>query len=74
MEAIEESYICQGQEFAAIMDTLAGHPLAAKLFPGLSAEALHRHFQAYHDVDSFQADAMYRACQYLIQNTVSSFT
>ncbi len=56
------------------MDTLSRHPLAAKLFPGLSAEALHQHFQDYHDVDSFQADAMYRACQYLIQNTVSSFT
>lgn len=74
MESIEESYICQGQEFDAIMDTLAGHPLAAKLFPGLSEEALHQHFRAYRSVDSFQADAMYRACQYLLQNTVSTFT
>jgi len=74
MESNVEYQPCQGQEFKAIMATLAQHPLAAKLFPHLSAEALQQHFLAYDSIHSFQSDAMYRACQYLLQNTVATFT
>lgn len=74
MEPNDEYYSCQGQEFKAIMATLAEHPLAAKLFPSLSAEALKEHFLAYDGIRAFQSDAMFRASQYMMQQTISSFT
>ncbi|MBR1834583.1 MAG: 1-acyl-sn-glycerol-3-phosphate acyltransferase [Bacteroidales bacterium] len=56
------------------MAALADQPLAAKLFPDLSHEALKQRFLAYDGVRSFQSDAMYRACQYLIQTTITDFS
>jgi len=56
------------------MAQLADHPLAAKLFPHLSAEALKQHFMAYDGIPAFQSDAMMRACRYMLQHTVTSFT
>lgn len=74
MELNEEQYSCQGQEFKSIMAALADHPLAAKLFPDLSAEAVKQRFLSYDGVRSFQSDAMYRACQFLIQSTFTDFS
>ena len=74
MELSEETYSCQPQEFKAIMDALSDHPMALKLFPELSAEAIKQRFLAYDGIRAFQSDAMYRATQFVIRQTIGSFT
>lgn len=74
MDSVVEYYPSREQEFKEIMAAVADNPLAAKLFPELSAEERRHRFSAYESVRQFQSDAMYRGCQYVVQHTMSGFT
>lgn len=74
MDSVVEYYPAMEQEFKAIMAAVADIPLAEKLFPELSAEERKQRFAAYESVRQFQADAMFRGCQYIVNHTMDGFS
>jgi len=78
MEDFSSYYPYEGQEFNQALQQLVGseyYPmLSAKLFSELSAEELKQKILGLSDVDQFQSYVMFRACLYIIRNTMADFT
>jgi len=78
MEDFSSYYPYEGQEFKQAMQQLVESQyyamLSAKLFPELSSEELKQRILALSDVDQFQSFVMFRACLYIIRNTMADFT
>ncbi len=78
MEDFSSYYPYEGQELKEALRQLVEsqyYPLlASKLFPEYAPEELKQKILELSDVDEFQAFVMYRACLYIIRNTMSDFT
>lgn len=78
MESFDIYYPCKGQEFKDTMRQLAESrifaTLASELFPECSLDECRHLFYGFEDVRQFQSVAMFRGCQWVIRNTMSSFT
>lgn len=78
MEDFKDYYPCEGQEFTSTMYQLTHcdyyEQLATMLFPEETPDSLRAKIMALKDVDEFQAFVMYRACEFIIHNTMSQFT
>ncbi len=78
MEDFSSYYPYEGQSLKEALKQLVESQyyqmLASKLFPEYTPEDLKQKILELSDVDEFQAFVMYRACLYIIRNTMSDFT
>jgi len=78
MEDFSSYYPYEGQEFKEalrqVVESQYYLSLAPKLFPEYSPEDLKQKILDLSDVDQFQAFVMFRACLYIIRNTMADFT
>ena len=78
MDSFEDLYTCTPAEFRDAMERLTADPqyglLAPLLFPELSPDELRRQLFAMTGVREFQEKVMVRACRYIIDHTMTSFT
>lgn len=78
MEDFRSYYPYEGQEFKEALRQLVEsqyYPLlASQLFPEYSSEDLKHKILELPDVDQFQSFVMFRACLYIIRNSMSEFS
>lgn len=78
MEDYSRYYPYEGQEFRDSLRQLVESqyylPLVSKLFPDQAPEDVKQKILELTDVDQFQAFVMFRACLYIIHNTMAEFT
>ncbi|MBO4599582.1 MAG: 1-acyl-sn-glycerol-3-phosphate acyltransferase [Bacteroidales bacterium] len=71
-------YETEGQDFKEVMRALVEHEMfaaiAMRLFPETPLGELKRQLMAMESVGEFQSTFMYRGCQWVIENSMTSFT